>query len=230
MEQPLIQLAGVTKRYRDGSGEVLALKDINLAIAPNSKVVVMGPSGSGKSTLLQIIGGLDKASEGEVTVGGKALATLGDKELSDYRGEYIGFIFQTFNLQAHLSAEENVALPLILSGMGERAANEQARHALEKVGMAEKAGRFPAQLSGGEMQRVAIARAIVHNPKVILADEPTANLDKANAENVLELLKGLDLAGQALVIVTHDDRVAERFERVVSLDHGELVKDETKAQ
>ena len=185
----------------------------------------MGPSGSGKSTILQLIGGLDKPTKGEVVVAGRALQNLGDAGLSDYRNHYIGFIFQSFNLQSFYSAIENVALPLILGGTKPKEAKIQAAAALEQVGMGDMQQRMPAQLSGGEMQRIAIARALVHKPKVILADEPTANLDKENTELVLKLMIELELAGQALVVVTHDDRVAARFERTISLDHGVIKED-----
>jgi lipoprotein-releasing system ATP-binding protein len=220
MPDPLIKLTNITKRYRDGGGEIIALKSINLDIASNSKVAIMGPSGSGKSTFLQIVGGLDKPSEGDVTVAGQVLGSMNDRQLSEYRNHYIGFIFQTFNLQTYLTTAENVALPLILGGTKSKAAEAQALGFLEQVGLAEKARRYPAQLSGGEMQRVAIARALAHSPKVILADEPTANLDRDNAENVLTLMSGLKLDGQALIVVTHDDRVAARFERTITFDHG----------
>ncbi len=219
---PLIKLTGITKSYRDGSGEILALKDVNLSIQAGSKVAIMGPSGSGKSTLLQLIGGLDIPTTGEVVVDGKQVHSQNDSQMSDYRNHYIGFIFQTFNLQSFYNAAENVALPLILGGMPPKEALIRATEELAKVGLGDKAHRMPAQLSGGEMQRVAIARALVHRPKVILADEPTANLDKENAENVLGLMGQLELRDQALIIVTHDDRVAARFERTITIDHGEI--------
>lgn len=222
---PLINFQNVGKRYRDGSSEVSALKDVSFQIATGTKVAVMGPSGSGKSTLLQLVGGLDKPSEGAVAVAGQKLGSMNDRQLSDYRNQYIGFIFQTFNLQTYLTVLENVALPLILGGIKARAADGQALTHLEQVGLADKARRYPAQLSGGEMQRVAIARALVHAPKVILADEPTANLDRDNAANVLTLLSGLELSDQALIIVTHDDRVAAHFQRTITLDHGEITSD-----
>ncbi len=182
----------------------------------------MGPSGSGKSTMLQLIGGLDVPTSGEVVVAGRPVHSLGDTDLSQYRNEYIGFVFQTFNLQTFYTAAENVALPLVLGGVSPHEAKARAAAALEKVGLGDKLDRMPSQLSGGEMQRVAIARALVHDPKVILADEPTANLDRENAERVLGLMSGLELGEQALIVVTHDDRVAERFQRTVVLEHGEI--------
>ena len=221
----LIELKNLTKSYRDGGGEILALNDVSTSIRTGSKVAIMGPSGSGKSTLLQLIGGLDKPTKGEVLVDGQAVQKLGDAALSEYRNHYIGFIFQSFNLQTFYSALENVALPLILGGMNPKAAKIQAAAALEQVGMGDKLSRMPSQLSGGEMQRIAIARALVHKPKVILADEPTANLDQDNTELVLKLMVDLELAGQALVVVTHDDRVASRFERTITLDHGVIKED-----
>lgn len=223
--EALVQVNNVTKRYRFGGGEVLALKGLSLSVSAGSKVAVMGPSGSGKSTLLQIIGGLDRPSEGTVLVAGQEVGKLGDDKLSEYRNHTIGFIFQTFNLQVHLTALENVALPLVLGGVGTADSTQQARQALEQVGLAAKADRYPAQLSGGEMQRIAIARALVRQPAIILADEPTANLDRENAENVLSLMSGWKLKNQVLIVVTHDDRVAKRFERIIQLDHGELVEE-----
>ena len=221
----LIELKNLTKSYRDGGGEILALNDVSTSIHTGSKVAIMGPSGSGKSTLLQLIGGLDKPTKGEILVDGQAVQKLGDAALSEYRNHYIGFIFQSFNLQTFYSALENVALPLILGGMNPKAAKIQAAAALEQVGMGDKLSRMPSQLSGGEMQRIAIARALVHKPKVILADEPTANLDQDNTELVLKLMVDLELAGQALVVVTHDDRVSSRFERTITLDHGVIKED-----
>jgi putative ABC transport system ATP-binding protein len=224
MPTPLVSIVAVSKRYRSGGQETMALKDISLEIQPNKKVVIMGPSGSGKSTMLQIIGALDRPSEGTVTVAGQDITALSDDRLSVYRNKTIGFIFQTFNLQTHLNALENVALPLVLGGASQKHANHEAATFLELVGLSEKAARFPSQLSGGEMQRVAIARALVNRPAIILADEPTANLDKDNAETVLTLMSGLKLANQALIIVTHDDRVAKRFDYTVHLENGEVVE------
>ncbi len=218
----LIELKDVTKSYRDGGGEILALKRADLKISSGSKVAVMGPSGSGKSTMLQLIGGLDTPSSGEVLVAGQQVHKLNDAALSDYRNHYIGFIFQTFNLQSFYSALENVALPLILGGVSRSNANQRAAAALERIGLGDKQHRMPSQLSGGEMQRVAIARALAPEPRVILADEPTANLDRENAELVLGLMSQLELGDQALIVVTHDDRVASRFERTITLDHGEI--------
>jgi ABC-type lipoprotein export system ATPase subunit len=204
----------------------LALKQVDLQVNAGSKVAIMGPSGSGKSTLLQLIGGLDVPTSGEVIVSGQPVHKLNDAALSDYRNQYIGFIFQTFNLQSFYTARENVALPLILGGVSSREAMGRAGEALDQVGLGDKQRRMPAQLSGGEMQRVAIARALVHKPRVILADEPTANLDRDNAELVLNLIEQLELGDQALVVVTHDDRVASRFERMVVLHHGEVRREE----
>lgn len=219
---PLVIISGVSKRYRSGGNETAALKDIDLAIQPNSKVAIMGPSGSGKSTLLQIIGALDRPSSGSVTVAGQEITAMNDDKLATYRNRTIGFIFQTYNLQSHLNSLENVALPLVLGGVQPTEAAQSALTRLEQVGLADKAKRFPSQLSGGEMQRVAIARALVTKPAIILADEPTANLDKENAENVLALMSGLKLDGQALIVVTHDDRVSSRFDYTVRLSHGEI--------
>ncbi len=222
MQPALVQLSGLTKRYRTGGGEVVALHGLDLSIELNSKVALMGPSGSGKSTVLQLIGGLDKPSGGSILVAGREVTKLNDDALSSYRNTTIGFIFQTFNLQSHLTAQENVALPQILGGHKPAEAIARALTLLEQVGLAEKAGRLPSELSGGEMQRVAIARALICKPGIILADEPTANLDKDNATHVLDMMSALELNNQALIVVTHDDRVASRFERIIYLDHGEL--------
>ena len=175
----------------------------------------MGPSGSGISTLLQLLGGLDKLTSGQINVGGQDLSRLNDSGLSRYRNHTIGFIFQSFNLQSHLTSLENVALPLILGGVSSRAATEEVSGYLDRVHLMDKIDKYPAQLSGGEMQRVAIARALVRQPTIILADEPTANLDKENAENVQLMLLEIDLHNQAIIVVTHDDRIAARFEQLV---------------
>lgn len=221
---PIVAVTNVTKRYRSSGGEVLALKNIELNIPSNSKIAIMGPSGSGKSTLLQIIGALDRPSEGTVRVAGQEITSLNDDALAMYRNKTIGFIFQTFNLQSDLNSLENVALPLVLGGMLPLKAQVVAAGFLDHVGLSEKAGRYPSQLSGGEMQRIAIARALVSEPAIILADEPTANLDKENAENVLTLMSGLKLNNQALIVVTHDDRVANRFDYTIQLSHGEVIE------
>jgi ABC-type lipoprotein export system ATPase subunit len=182
----------------------------------------MGPSGSGKSTMLQLIGGLDKPSVGIVEVFGRDVNKLSDAKRSKHRLETVGFVFQQFFLQPFLSAQDNVALPLRLDGINATKAREKANELLEKVGLGAKHGSRPSQLSGGEMQRVAIARALANSPKILLADEPTGNLDRANADEVIRIFKQLSKDGTTVIVVTHDEKVAAEFGRVIRLENGEI--------
>ncbi len=224
-EKPVVEVVSLTKTYGSSMKQMIALDSATFKIYSETRVAVMGLSGSGKSTMLQLVGGLDKPTKGSVSVNGSKIELLNDAQLSMYRNQSVGFIFQSYNLQSHLNAQENAALPLILSGIKPNKANEHALIYLEKLNVAQCAKKFPSQMSGGEMQRVAIARALVKEPSIILADEPTANLDKENAENVLTILLNMQLHKQAIIIVTHDERIASRFDRLIELDHGKVVKD-----
>jgi ABC-type lipoprotein export system ATPase subunit len=217
----MIELRNVTRRYQQGENTVLALDDVSLRIEPEEFVAVTGESGSGKSTFLHLIGGLDKPDTGEVLVNGLALHAASDKELTQYRARDLGIVFQFFNLLPTLNVLENVCLPLEFQGIKFREATARAREMLKLVGMEKREHHFVHQLSGGEMQRAAIARALVHRPKVLLADEPTGNLDAANAENVLEIFRRIvEERLTTLVVVTHSVEVAETAERRIHLRDG----------
>jgi putative ABC transport system ATP-binding protein len=218
-----LELRQVSKIYGSGPTEVDALSEVDVSVERGELVAVMGPSGSGKSTLLAIAGGLDRASGGQVLVDGSDLGALDAKALAELRRRVIGYVFQELNLLATLTAEENVALPLELDGAPARHAAAQARALLGELGLAELAGRFPEELSGGEQQRVAIARAVVGERRLLLADEPTGALDSLTGEAVLRLLRGQCDHGCAAVLVTHDARHAAWADRVVFLRDGRLV-------
>ena len=218
-----IDLRGVTKTYTRGGETLVVLDNLDLAMDSGRFYALMGPSGSGKTTLLNLIGGLDDPDSGEVIVGDEDLALLSGGELAQWRAANVGFVFQGFNLIPVLSAFENVALPLSLAPLSRAQRKERAHYALELVGLADRAKHRPRQLSGGQEQRVAIARAIVTDPQVILADEPTGDLDRASADGVLELLARLSSELEKTVLmVTHDPHAAEHAQRTVHLDKGKL--------
>lgn len=218
-----LDLRRVSKVYGEGPSEVHALRGIDLSVEEGELVAVMGPSGSGKSTLLSIAGSLEEPTTGEVLVGGVPLAGMSADERARLRRRSIGFVFQDFNLLAGLTAEENVSLPLELDGLSARAARPQARQALERLGLAERAGRYPDELSGGERQRVAVARAVVGDRHLLLADEPSGALDSVNAESVMRLVRSACQQGVAGVVVTHDAQLASWADRVVFLRDGRIV-------
>ncbi len=224
----MIRLSGIRKRLRSGDGMVEILRGIDLEVVRGESVAVIGPSGSGKSTLLGLIAGLDAPSEGQVTLGDTDLASLDEDGRARLRGERIGFVFQSFHLMPTLTALENVMVPLELAG--EPAAEATAMGLLERVGLGRRAGHYPAQLSGGEQQRVALARALARRPEVVLADEPTGNLDAATGRQVIDLLLELHRErGTTLVLVTHDPAVASRSGRVVELREGLIWSDRSGA-
>jgi putative ABC transport system ATP-binding protein len=220
-----IEAKGLAKTYRSEGVEVLALRGVDLVIDRGSFVAVTGPSGSGKSTLLHLLGGLERPTAGSVHVGGHRTDDLDQRALALMRRTHIGFVFQAFNLVPSLSALENVALPGLLAGRGSKDASERARTMLDAVGAGERAQFAPVHLSGGQQQRVAIARALVNEPDIVLADEPTGNLDTASAREVMRLLRTAADRGQAIVVVTHDPRVAAAADRVVTLRDGLLADD-----
>jgi putative ABC transport system ATP-binding protein len=220
----MIRLEGVWKTYRMGEQELHALRDVNHEIAANEHVAIMGPSGSGKSTLLNIIGCLDRPTRGEYSLEGRLVSSLDDDELAQLRLEKLGFIFQAFHLVPRLDALANVALPMIFAGLSVRERNERAARALESVGLSDWKAHRPAELSGGQKQRVAIARAIVMKPPILLADEPTGNLDSGSGKQILDLLCGLNRAGITLLTVTHDPNVARLADRVLVLRDGQIAK------
>ena len=221
----MIELKNVTRRYQQGENAVLALDDVSLRIEPEEFVAVTGESGSGKSTFLHLIGGLDRPDAGEVLVNGVALHKASDKELTQYRANDLGIVFQFFNLLPTLNVLENVCLPLEFQGVKFSEATKRAREMLKLVGMEKREHHFVHQLSGGEMQRTAIARALVHRPKVLLADEPTGNLDAANADKVLGIFRLIvEERLTTLVVVTHSTEVAETAERRIHLRDGKVVE------
>jgi putative ABC transport system ATP-binding protein len=212
----LLELTGVSKIY----GDVRALDDVTLQVPQGQWLSVVGPSGSGKTTLMNIVGALDRASKGTVTLAGRDLSEAGPKELTQIRRETVGLIFQTFHLIGHLNALENVMVAQYYHSMPD---SREALAALERVGLAERADHLPSQLSGGEQQRLCIARALINYPALILADEPTGNLDAANSETVLELFRQLHAGGTTLIVVTHDPALAAQGQREITLGHGKLV-------
>jgi len=216
-------LEGVSKVHGDGRRAVQALSDLSLTVTSGEFVAIAGPSGSGKSTLLQIVGCLDVPTSGRYLLEGTDVATLDDRALSRLRNAHVGFVFQSFNLVSRTTALENVELPMVYSPR--RASRDRARAALDRVGMSHRADHFPNELSGGEQQRVAIARALVLEPALLIADEPTGNLDAANGDQILDLFTELNRDGLTVLLVTHDPRVAARAHRVVSLADGRVVSD-----
>jgi len=223
----LIEIHHVSRRYVRGVDEIHALEDVSLAISAGHFIAFMGPSGSGKSTLLNLVSGIDRPSAGEVIVGGERLNDLSEDELAHWRARHVGLIFQFFNLLPVLSARDNVALPLLLTHLGKRERLQRAETALRIVGLGDRLDHFPRTLSGGEQQRVAIARAIVTDPSLIVADEPTGDLDARNAEEILSLLRQLknDFA-KTVVMVTHDPRALRFVDEAYHLDKGLLLEGE----
>lgn len=217
---------GLWKIYEMGDEKVQAVRGIDLEINTGEMVAIMGPSGCGKTTLLNILSGIDDPSAGQVTVAGKPLFGISDDERTDLRGKEMGFIFQKFHLLDVMSAVENVEIPLLLLGENPEEARAKSMLALEKVGLEDRSEHRPAELSGGQQQRVSIARAVVHNPSVILCDEPTGNLDSITSKQVMSILSGLNDAGSTLVIVTHDKEIAKRCSRIIQISDGRIVSEE----
>lgn len=224
--EPIVDLRGVTKRYQKGRERVEVLKELDLQVAAGDFAALMGPSGSGKTTLLNLIGGLDHPTAGEIHVSGQRIDRLGSRALARWRSNHIGFIFQFYNLMPVLTAQRNVELPLLLKKMSARERRERALTALEIVGLSDRARHLPRELSGGQEQRVAIARAIVSDPDLLLADEPTGDLDRDTAGEILELLQTLNSRhGKTILMVTHDPAAAERAARIVHMDKGRLLEE-----
>jgi putative ABC transport system ATP-binding protein len=223
MSAAVVQARGLRKEYGRGDGLVRALDGVDLEVGQGEAVAVMGPSGCGKSTLLHLIGGLDRPTAGQLLVAGQRVGTLSERALARLRRDRIGFVFQTFQLMDELTAQENVELPALLSGHAPSKARARATALLDQVGLADRARHLPAMLSGGQRQRVAIARALVNDPEIVLADEPTGNLDSASAFDVLSLLGELHAGGLTLMIVTHDERIAATADRLISMRDGAFV-------
>jgi putative ABC transport system ATP-binding protein len=224
MSEPLIRLRGLTKSYQRGGQTIPVLAGIDLDVQAGDFVALMGPSGSGKSTLLNLLAGIDQPSAGRIEIAGTDIATLSEGELADWRATHIGFIFQFYNLMPVLTALENVELPLLLTTLSARDRREHALAALALVGLSDRLDHYPNELSGGQQQRVAIARALVSDPTLIVADEPTGDLDRHTAEDVLKLLTRLNQElGKTIVMVTHDPKAAAFARRLVELEKGVLV-------
>jgi ABC-type lipoprotein export system ATPase subunit len=226
-DAPVLRARGLCKEYGKGEGLVRAVDGVSMDVGPGETVAVMGPSGCGKSTLLHLLGGLDRPTGGEIWLAGQDLGRLGERGLARLRREVVGFVFQAFHLMDELTAVENVELPALLAGRSPRTARRRAAELLERVGLADRARFLPAALSGGQRQRVAIARALVSDPLVVLADEPTGNLDSEATVEVLRLFESLHVAGHTLVVVTHDSRIAATADRLIGMRDGAFV-DETR--
>jgi putative ABC transport system ATP-binding protein len=223
MTSPLIRVEGVSKIYRRDALEIPVLNGLDLSVAEGEFMALMGPSGSGKTTLLNLIAGLDRPTRGRIVVGDREISSLGEGDLARWRARSIGFIFQLYNLIPVLTAFENVELPLLLTRLGRRERREHVRAALGIVGLEDRMDHYPRQLSGGQEQRVAIARAVVADPRILVADEPTGDLDARSAEEILDLLNRLNLEyRKTIVMVTHDPRAAARAHAMVHLDKGVL--------
>ena len=225
----MIELANITKTYRMGEVDITVLSDVSLKVRQGELIAIMGPSGSGKSTLMNIIGCLDRPTSGVYRFEEREISTLTDDELASVRNVKIGFVFQTFNLLPRFSALKNVEVPLIYSGVPARVRRERAIPLLEQVGLSERMNHKPTELSGGQQQRVAIARALVNHPPLLLADEPTGNLDSRSGEEILKILTGLNKQGVTIIIVTHDPGVAARCKRNIHLKDGQIVGDQVMA-
>jgi putative ABC transport system ATP-binding protein len=226
---PVVAARGVTKVYRLDGVEVRALDGIDLEVAQGDSLAIMGPSGSGKSTLLGLLGGLDRPTDGNLAFGGREVGDMSDDELARVRNQVVGFVFQSFQLLPRTIAVGNVGLPLVYRGLGRAERRRRAVEALQSVGLGQRMGHRPSQLSGGEQQRVAIARALVTEPAMLLADEPTGNLDSRSGDELLDLLARLHAErGVAVVVVTHDPDVAKRFERMVVVRDGRLVPEQER--
>ena len=226
-QSALLRARGLGKQYGVGEALVRAVDDVDIDVARGEMLAVMGPSGCGKSTLLHLLGGLDRPTAGELSLAGRRIDRLSERALAQLRRHEVGFVFQAYHLMEELTAQENVELPALLAGRTPRDAYRRARQLLEQVGLADRADHLPSALSGGQRQRVAIARALANDPLVVLADEPTGNLDSAATLEVLRLFETLHTGGLTFVIVTHDERIAATADRLISMRDGALV-DETR--
>ena len=226
----VIDIKQLTKTYTMGETQVRALRGVDLTIDTNEYVALMGPSGSGKSTLMNLLGCLDSPTEGHYALDGKDVSRMDDAELANIRNEKIGFVFQTFNLLPRQTTLENVALPLVYAGMSKKARQDRAAEVLASVGLGERLDHRPNELSGGQRQRVAIARALVNRPAIILADEPTGNLDTKTSIEIMEIFEAIQKQGNTVILVTHEPDIAQHAHRIVRLRDGEVESDERNAE
>jgi putative ABC transport system ATP-binding protein len=224
----MIELKDITKTYRMGDVDFTVLSGVSLTVQSGELIAIMGPSGSGKSTIMNIIGCLDRPTSGSYRFEDREISAMTDDELASIRNVKIGFVFQTFNLLARFSALKNVEVPLIYGGVPARLRKGRAVPLLEKVGLADRMQHKPTELSGGQQQRVAIARALVNNPALLLADEPTGNLDSRSGEDILKILTGLNEQGVTVIIVTHDQTVAARCRRIINVKDGQVISDQVR--
>ena len=223
MVKPILQLINVGKAYQSDSNSIEVLKNINFQINQGDFIAIMGPSGSGKSTLMNIAGCLDTPTSGKVIFEGKDVSKLSEAELAQIRNKKIGFVFQSFNLIPRTTALDNAQLPLVYAGFNQEKRNQITKEKLEKFGLGERICHFPNQLSGGEQQRVAIARALVNNPAIVLADEPTGNLDSKTGKEILEIFTQLNKQGNTVVLVTHDHDIAKKAKKIIKIYDGKIV-------
>jgi putative ABC transport system ATP-binding protein len=230
MQETIIHLQNIQKSYFMGKQELRVLKGISLNVLKNEYVALMGPSGSGKSTLMNIIGCLDTASAGKYILNEQDVSQMEDNALADVRNQEIGFVFQQFNLLPRLTALENVALPLVYAGMSKKLRNEKARQVLEMVSLTDRSHHKPNELSGGQCQRVAIARALVNNPSIILADEPTGNLDSKTSQEIMEIFGEIHGRGNTVILVTHEEEIANHAHRIIRLRDGVIESDRKKQE
>ncbi|HBB26289.1 MAG TPA: macrolide ABC transporter ATP-binding protein [Bacteroidetes bacterium] len=225
MSRPIIEISNLVKRYEMGDEEVYALRDVSLTIGTNEYVAIMGPSGSGKSTLMNMLGCLDTPTSGTYFFNGEDVREMNDDDLAEIRNREIGFVFQTFNLLPRATALQNVELPLVYSGVSKAERHDRATRALEQVNLADRMSHKPNELSGGQRQRVAIARAIVTSPSIILADEPTGNLDTKTGHDIMAMFRSLWEAGNTVILVTHEEDVARHARRIIRLRDGRIESD-----
>ena len=226
--EPLIKVKNIKRNFILGNETISVLKGINLEIFKGEYVALMGPSGSGKSTLMNLLGCLDTPTYGNYTLNGKDVSQLKDDDLAEIRNKEIGFVFQSFNLLSRTTALENVALPMMYAGVSKLERNQKATRALEQVNLSDRMQHLPNQLSGGQRQRVAIARALVNNPAIILADEPTGNLDSKTSEEIMNLFEEIHIKGNTIIIVTHEEEIAAYQKRIIGLKEGLIESDKKK--